>query len=102
MFLVKCGQSFLVATIRKNTSVMEKTKSVIENLSIFMCVFRGGKQSRPLQNIASFKEVCRYSDQWAHIYSAPHARANDEKNNNVVRNKVSSQCQHTHEHTHTQ
>ena len=30
-----------------------KNKSLIEIMSISMCKYRGGKQSRPLQNIAS-------------------------------------------------
>ena len=73
MFLVKCGHSLLVATIRKNESMIEKTKSLVEDLSIFMCKFRGGEQSR----ISFIRGGCRCSDQ----SSSPHRMhvANDEK-----------------------
>ena len=49
VFLVKYGHSFSVATVRKNDSLIERTRSLLENQSFFI-------------------------GQWAHLYSAPHAR----------------------------
>ena len=72
MFLVKCGRSFFSRHHKKN-------KLVIENQSFFLCKFRGGRQSRPLQNIASFVEVA-VAPISGHT-SRPHRMhvANDEK-----------------------
>ena len=64
--------AFLVATTRKNQ--VGDRKSVV-----FLCKFRGGRQSRPLQNIASFVEVA-VAPISGHT-SRPHRMhvANDEK-----------------------
>ena len=69
---MKCGHSILFVTVRE-------TKSVKEKRSFFVCKFHGGRQSRPLQNIASFVEVA-VAPINGHT-SSPHRMhvANDEK-----------------------